>query len=127
MIASIGAVGVQDSSFSLAFPRSIEPQYSLSFNWAATSKLNVKGSVARIVSVPTQTIANVQVTENATLLVTYQLTPKIFLSGNLSAARLVSNLNTTAIANALGSVSSEKTYSAGAGLTYEMTPFLDLP
>ena len=124
MIASIGAVGIQDGSFSFAVPRSIEPQYSLSFTWAATPKINVRGSVGRIVSVPTQTIANVQVTENATLLVSYQLTPKVSLSANVSAARLNSNSNTTPIATALGSVSSEKTYSVGAGLTYDITPFL---
>ena len=124
MIASIGAVGVQDGSFSLAFPRSLEPQYSWSFNWAATPKLSVRGSIARIVSVPTQTIANVQVTENATLFVSYELTPKVLLSGNVSASRLVSNLGQNAINTALGTAESTKTYSAGAGLTYQMTPFL---
>jgi hypothetical protein len=124
LITSIGAVGVRNSSFSFAFPKSIEPQYSLSFTWAATPKLSVRGSIARIVSIPTQTISNVEVTESATLFLAYQLTPKVSVSANVSAARINGNANATPIANALGAVSNQKTYSAGAGLSYEMTPFL---
>jgi hypothetical protein len=128
-IVSIGAVGSNSgSSFTLAIPSGILPQYSGSINWAATPKLSVSASVARSVSPPQNIIGNIQSTESATFGLNYLVSPKVTLSGAVSAA-YASNAFTQ-VGPVLPTVvspfalTSQKSYSAQASLAYSVTPFI---
>ncbi|RBP09219.1 hypothetical protein DFR50_12256 [Roseiarcus fermentans] len=123
--AQFGVVGVTNSYFEFGLPRSILPQYSLSLQWAITPKLALTVSASRLVSPPTSLLSNLQVTENATAGLSYQWTPKITLSGNLTAG-YATGVATPIVTQGLYSyyTSNQKTYGGTATLNYAITPFL---
>jgi hypothetical protein len=128
MIASIGAVGLTNGSFSLALPSKIEPQYSASVIWAVTPKVSLTASVARTVTPPQSIVANAQTTESASLGLNYRFSPKVAFSANVSSAyassaftQLGSGVPNGVPAYALSALHS---YNATASLGYNITPFL---
>ena len=72
----IGLVGVT-SGFSLGLPKTLLPIYTLSANWSLTPKLALIASASRSITPPTTVIANAEQSYNASLGLTYQLTPKV--------------------------------------------------
>jgi len=123
--AQIGIIGVSDEYFSFGIPHTILPQYSFSVQWTATPKLAFTAVVSRFAAPPTSIISNLQATDSATASVTYHYTPKVLLSANLEASY------STGAAGAVSSnlllapfTQSQRTYGAGAKLTYTLTPFL---
>jgi hypothetical protein len=127
MIASIGAVGTRNGEFNLDFPTGIVPQYSLSMNWSVTPKVSLVASVSHVVTPPTSIVANLQVSENANVGVTYQFTPKVSFSASVSATRNAAGFTpTTAALTALNQAFglNQKTYSVLANVSYALTPFL---
>ena len=126
--ASIGAVAVNNSSFSLALPSEILPQYSASVNWAATPKVSLTASVGRTVTPPQAVIGNAQITESASLGAKYQISPKMAFSAGVSSAYASSTstqLGST-VPNSIPAyaLSPQNSFSASAGLAYNITPFL---
>jgi hypothetical protein len=128
-VVSAGLVGVvNNSSFTLAIPSTILPQYSASVTWSATPKLGVSASVGRSVSPPTTIIGNVQSTESATLGLNYSVSSKVALSANVSTSYATSAFTPFVAGVATGlspvNLSAQKSYSAGASLSYTVTPFI---
>ena len=124
--AQVGVIGVQDSYLSLAVPNSFKPQYSFSASWSVTPKISLNAAVSRSTSAPTSIISNLQVTESANAGVTYHYSPKISLSGNLSTSYSTSASGVTPTQTVLlnAYTSNSKTYSAGAKISYSITPFI---
>jgi hypothetical protein len=121
----IGLVGVTNG-FTLGLPKTLLPIYTLSTSWAFTPKLAMSASASKTVAPPTNVIANAQTSYNATMNLTYQLTPKVTVltGGSIS-------YSTTSFTSALAQAGfspiftgTQKTYSLNAGLIYSMTPFL---
>ena len=124
----IGAVGATNASFTLALPSRILPLYSASATWAATPKVGLTASVGRFVTPPQAFIGNAQITETASLGLTYQFSPKTAFSAAVSRANASSGftqLASTALngvpANAVSALNS---YNVSASLAYDITPFL---
>ncbi len=125
---SVGAVGVSNSSFNLALPSGILPQYSVSVFWLPTPRVSVAASAAKTVSPPQSVIGNAQITESASLTMSYQLSPKMSLSAGVSrqlANSAFTQLGGTVVNGvAASSVTSQNNYNAHASLSYAITPFL---
>ncbi len=127
-VASIGAVGVNNSAFSLALPSGIMPQYAISVSWIATPKVTVTASAARTVAPPTAVIGNAQISDVASLRVGYMISPKVLFSA--SVARTLSSSAFTQLGGAAvssvvaNSALAQNAYTARAGFAYTMTPFL---
>ncbi len=126
--ASIGALGSKNSSFTLALPSGIVPQYSASVTWAATPKVSLTASVARTVSPPQAVIGNAQTTESASLGLNYQYSPKVAFSASVSSAYATSAFTQSGgtVPNGVppSALSALNSYSANASLAYNITPFL---
>jgi opacity protein-like surface antigen len=120
-----GVLGVVNNYFDLSIPHTILPQYGFSAQWSATPKLNFNAAVSRMASVPTTLIANLQITESASLGFAYHYTPKLTLTGNVQASYSNSEVNVQGTETVLnGYTTNQKTYTAGAGLAYALTPFV---
>jgi hypothetical protein len=127
VIASIGAVGITNSSFNFGLPSSIEPQYSLSATWYVTPKLELTVSGARAVTPPTNVIGNLQTTENVNVGLHYSLTPKVELSANAQVAHNSSAFGASvsnALQTAFPNLTESNLYSVQLGASYSITPFL---
>jgi hypothetical protein len=124
MIASIGVVGIRDSFFALALPKGWLPQYTFSLSWAITPKFAFVGSVARVATPPTSVIANLQISESASIGFTYALTPKVTFATSASVSRDAGAFSSTTTTSVLGVSQSSTQYAARADLSYSMTPFL---
>ena len=125
MNATIGLVGVT-SGLSLALPKTLLPIYTLSATWALTPKLSLNASASHSISPPTTVVANAEASYNATMDLSYQLTPKVSLFAGGSIGYSTTPF-TSAAANALISpffATSQDTYNLNTGLNYSMTPFL---
>ena len=127
-VASLGAVGFKDEPFGVEWPSKIQPQYSVSLNWSATPKLSFTAAASRSADVSTSVIANNQITESVNVGMSYQITPKVAFSASASASYAssastpnVSSATAQALANYL---TRQDTYSARAGLSYTVTPFI---
>jgi hypothetical protein len=122
-IASVGFASSSPGDFNFALPRKLEPQFSFTFNWFPTPKLSFVASVSRVVTPPTAIIANLQVSELISLNAVYALTPKLSLSGGVSASQ-TSGAFTSVAATAIQPLSATTTdYAFRAALAYLMTPF----
>jgi hypothetical protein len=121
----IGLVGVT-SGFSLGLPKTLLPIYTLSANWSLTPKLALIASASRSITPPTTVIANAEQSYNASLGLTYQLTPKVTLSGTGSIGYSTSSFTATAAQMAISPFffDTQNIYTVNAGMTYAMTPFL---
>ena len=122
---TIGLVGVT-SGFTLGLPKSLLPIYTLSATWALTPKLTLNASAAKTVSPPTTIIANAQTSYDASVNLSYQLTPKITLvtGGTIDYSNATFTSGVAEVGFSPFLTSTQKTYGVNAGLSYSMTPFL---
>jgi outer membrane receptor protein involved in Fe transport len=118
-------VGVTNG-FSIGLPKTLLPIYTLSANWSLTPKLALNVSASKSIAPPTTVIANAEQSYNASLGLTYQLTPKVTLSANGSIGYSTSSFTATAAQAAVSPFffDTQNIYTVSAGMTYDMTPFL---
>jgi hypothetical protein len=121
----LGLVGVTDD-FTLGLPKTLLPTYSLAVTWTITPKMTLTASASRTVAPPTTVIANAEVAYSTILSLTYQATPKVAFSatgsaGYSSVAFTPGLVATSAFAPFLATTDY---YTATAGVTYAMTPFI---
>ncbi len=121
-VVSVGVVGAKSGYFAFGWP-SFEPQYSLSVTWSITPKVALSASVARVVTPPTNVIANLQQSESASLSATYQFTPKVTLTAGVAASQSSAAFSQSVPGLEAGSQTTT-TYSLRANAAYAMTPFL---
>ena len=120
----VGLVGVSNE-FSLALPKTMLPIYSIEGSWSIAPKLRLGASASRVVTPPTTVIANAEVAYNAILSLSYQLTPKVSLSASGTAGYTNVAFTPGLASTTFGSLSGNSDYyTANAGVTYAMTPFL---
>jgi hypothetical protein len=121
----IGLVGVT-SGFSLGLPKTLLPIYTLSANWTLTPKLALNASASRTISPPTTVIANAEQSYNATVGLTYQVTPKLVATATGSIGYSTSSFTATAAQAVISPFffQTQNNYTVNAGLNYSMTPFL---
>jgi hypothetical protein len=121
----IGLVGVT-SGFSLGLPKTLLPIYTLSANWTLTPKLALTASASRTISPPTTVIANAEQSYNATVGLTYQVTPKLVATATGSIGYSTSSFTATAAQAVISPFffQTQNNYTVNAGLNYSMTPFL---
>jgi hypothetical protein len=120
----LGLVGVTND-FSLGLPKTLLPIYSIAGAWTITPKVTLTGSASRVVAPPTTVIANAQLAYNMILSLTYQPTPKVAFTASATAG-YTSVAFTPGLAGTTFAPFSGNTdfYTANAGVTYAMTPFL---
>jgi hypothetical protein len=120
----VGLVGVSNE-FSLALPKTMLPIYSIAGSWQITPKLRLGASASRVVTPPTTVIANAEVAYNTIVSLTYQLTPKVSLSASGTAGYTNIAFTPGLVSTTFTSLSGNTDYyTANAGVTYAMTPFL---
>jgi hypothetical protein len=121
----IGLVGVT-SGFTLGLPKTLLPVYTLSARWSITPKLTLNMSAARSIAPPTTVIANSETSYNASMNLSYQVTPKIALiAGGSIGYSLSSFTSPTALAQISPFLfNSQNSYNLNTGLNYTITPFL---
>jgi hypothetical protein len=121
----IGLVGVT-SGFSLGLPKTLLPIYTLSANWTLTPKLALNASASRTIAPPTTVIANAEQSYNATVGLTYQLTPKLVATATGSIGYSTSSFTATTAQAAISPFffDTQNIYTVNTGLIYSMTPFL---
>jgi Putative beta-barrel porin 2 len=121
----IGLVGVTNG-FSLGLPKTLLPIYTLSANWTLTPKLALTASASRTIAPPTTVIANAEQSYNATVGLTYQLTPKLVASATGSIGYSISSFTPAAVQAVISPFffQTQNNYTVNAGLNYSMTPFL---
>ena len=121
----VGLVGVT-SGFSLGLPKTLLPIYTLSANWTLTPKLALTASASRTISPPTTVIANAEQSYNATVGLTYQVTPKLVATATGSIGYSTSSFTATAAQAVISPFffQTQNNYTVNAGLNYSMTPFL---
>jgi hypothetical protein len=120
----IGLVGTTNA-FTLGVPRTLLPIYTLGMTWSVTPKMTLTASGSRTVAPPTTIIANAETTYIGLANLTYQATPKVAfnIGGSISySTGAFTPTVVTGLAPFLTGASDY--YSATAGLTYTMTPFL---
>ena len=120
----IGLVGTTNA-FTLGLPRTLLPIYTIGTTWTVAPKVTLNASASRTISPATTIIANAQTSYIATATMIYQLTPKVAV--NVGGAIGYTNgaftpVVVTSLAPLLTGASNN--YTANAGLTYAMTPFL---
>ncbi len=122
---TIGLVGTT-SGFTLGLPKSLLPIYTLSGTWSFTPKLTLNANASKTVAPPTTIIANAQTTYDASVILSYQLTPKITVitGGTVDYSNSTFTSGLTQVAFSPFFTGTQKTYSLNAGLNYAMTPFL---
>jgi hypothetical protein len=123
---SIGLVGVTNA-FTLGLPKTLLPIYSLAIAWTMTPKLLLSATVSRTVAPPTTVIGNAEVSYETLLSLSYQATPKISFRASASAGYSSATFSTTTPATAsilAPFITTQDFYTAQAGMTYTMTPFL---
>ncbi len=121
----IGLVGVTNG-FTFGLPKTLLPIYTVSMTWAFTPKLSLTASASRTIAPPTTVIANAEIDYATTMDLTYQVTPKVGLTLGGSAGYTTAGFTpgrTGAILSPFF-VGATNFYTANAGLTYAMTPFL---
>ena len=122
---TIGLVGTT-SGFTLGLPKSLLPIYTLSATWSFTPKLTLNASASKTVAPPTTIIANAQTSYDATVSLSYQLTPKITVitGGTIDYSNSTFTSGLAQVGFSPFFTGTQKTYSLNAGLNYAMTPFL---
>jgi hypothetical protein len=121
----IGLVGTT-SAFTLGLPRTLLPIYTLEMSWSFTPKLTLTASGSRTTAAPTTIIANAQTTYTGFTNLTYQVTPKVALNVGGSIGYSTGAFTPAAVTGLVPTLltGASNFYSANAGLTYIMTPFL---
>ena len=106
----------------------LEPQLTLSATWQPTPKLSFNGSIARVVTPPTQVAGNVQTTESLNAGLNYAVTPKLSFNAGARISKYTSGLGTTsnlALQTAFPNLNAGRYYSLTSGLNYAIDPFLN--
>jgi len=119
----IGLVGVT-SGFTLALPKTLLPIYTLGARWAFTPKLALNVSASRTISPPTTVIANAEQSYNASVGLTYQMTPKVAVTAGGSVGYSTGTFTSVTPNLSPFLVSTQNTYNLNTGVIYSMTPFL---
>jgi hypothetical protein len=119
----IGLVGVT-SGFTLALPKTLLPIYTLGARWAFTPKLALNVSASRTISPPTTVIANAEQSYNASVGLTYQMTPKVAVTAGGSVGYSTGTFTSVTPNLSPFLVSTQNTYNLDTGVIYSMTPFL---
>jgi hypothetical protein len=122
--ALIGLVGTT-SAFTLGLPRTLLPIYTLGTTWTIAPRLTLNASASKTIAPPTTIVANAQTSYFASTALVYQLTPKVAVNVGGSIGYTTGTFTPvvlTSLAPILTGASNN--YSANAGLTYAMTPFL---
>ena len=98
----------------------------MSTNWALTPKLALNASASKTIAPPTTVIANAEQSYNASVGLSYQLTPKVVLSAAGSIGYSTSSFTATAAQAVISPFffTRQNIYTVNAGLAYSMTPFL---
>jgi hypothetical protein len=122
--ALIGLVGTT-SAFTLGLPRSLLPIYTLGTTWAIAPRLTLNASASKTIAPPTTIVANAQTSYVAQAAFVYQLTPKVAVNVGGSIG-YTNGAFTPVVVTSLAPIltGASNNYSANAGLTYAMTPFL---
>ena len=119
----IGLVGVT-SGFTLALPKTLLPIYTLGARWAFTPKLALNVSASRTISPPTTVIANAEQSYNASVGLTYQMTPKVAVTAGGSVGYSTGTFTSVTPNLSPFLVSTQNNYNLSTGVIYSMTPFL---
>jgi hypothetical protein len=120
----IGLVGTTNA-FTLGVPRTLLPIYTLGMSWSVTPKVTLTASGSRTVAPPTTIIANAETTYMGLANLTYQVTPKVTVNVGGSISYSTGAFTPTAVTGLAPFLTGASDYySATAGLTYTMTPFL---
>jgi len=121
LIGLVGATG----AFTLGLPKTLLPIYTLGTTWSFTPNLTLNASASKTVAPPTTIIANAETTYLAQMTLVYQWTPKVAVNVGGSIA-YTNGAFTPATVTGLTPflTGASDFYSANAGLTYAMTPFL---
>jgi hypothetical protein len=122
--ALVGLVGTTNA-FTLGLPRTLLPIYTIGMSWSFTPRLSLFASASKTVSPATTIIANAETDYTAQTSLVYQWTPKVSVNvgGSIGyTTGAFTPVAVTGLAPALTGASDF--YSANAGLSYSMTPFL---
>jgi hypothetical protein len=119
----IGLVGTT-GAFTLGLPRTLLPTYTLEASWSFTPKLTLTASGSRTIAPPTTIIANAENTYTGLANLTYQVTPKVAFNAGASISYSTGAFTPTAVTGLGILTGASQFYSANAGLSYIMTPFL---
>ena len=113
------------NAFTLGLPKTLLPIYTLGTTWSFTPKLALNASASKTVAPPTTIIANAETTYLAQMTLVYQLTPKVAVNVGGSIAYTNGAFTPAAVTSLTPFLTGASDfYSANAGLTYTMTPFL---
>lgn len=117
--------GVTGSTTAFTFlPKSLVPTFGFTAAWNITPKMTATVSATRTVAPPTTVIGNAEISYVTSGTLVYHATPKIDVSAFASAGR-DSVAFTPALVTAVTPFATNTTFfTAGAGLTYTMTPFI---
>jgi hypothetical protein len=120
----IGLVGTTNA-FTLGLPRALLPIYTLGVSWSFTPKFTLTASGSRTTAPPTTIIANAETTYTGLTNLAYQVTPKVALNVGGSISYATGAFTPTAVTGLAPFLTGASDfYTATAGLTYTMTPFL---
>ncbi len=92
--------------------------------WAFTPKLALNVSASRTISPPTTVIANAEQSYNASVGLTYQMTPKVAVTAGGSVGYSTGTFTSVTPNLSPFLVSTQNTYNLNTGVIYSMTPFL---
>jgi hypothetical protein len=122
---SIGLVGTTNG-FTLGLPRTLLPIYTLTTTWSVAPKLVLNASASRTIAPPTTVIGNAEISYDADMTLTYHLTPKVSVSagGSIGYSNSVFTSGLAGTSFSPFSRGASDFYTANAGLSYIMTPFL---
>ena len=120
----IGLVGATNA-FTLGLPRTLLPIYTLGASWSFTPRLALTASASKTISPPTTIVANAQTSDIAQMSLTYLWTPKVSVNVGGWISYTTGAFTPGAVTGLAPFITgATDTYSANAGLTYSMTPFL---
>jgi hypothetical protein len=120
----IGLVGTTDA-FTLGLPRTLLPIYTLGTTWAVAPKVTLNATASRTISPPTTIIANAEIDYTGQMTLTYAVTPKVAVNVGGSIGYTTGAFTPATLTNFAPTLTSASDfYSANAGLSYAMTPFL---
>jgi hypothetical protein len=120
----VGLVGTT-GAFTLGLPKTLLPIYTLGMSWSFTPKLALNASASKTIAPPTTIIANAETSYLAQMSLTYALTPKVAINVGGSIGYSSGAFTPTAVTGLAPLLTGASDfYSANAGLSYAMTPFL---
>ena len=120
----VGLVGVTNA-FTLGLPKTLLPTYSIDGPWTVTPKVRLGVSASRVVTPPTTVIANAEMSYKTILSLSYQRRPRSpSAPPERPATRARPSRRGWSARPSRPSLANTNYYSANAGVTYAMTPFI---